>query len=82
MMKNISHTCGTVILFLLCALSFAWSSVALFAGQPPVRTESVSKTTETMLSDSGLETRSYPMEKGEPAQVFLPKFDDSGFRDR
>src|SRR5664279_193200 len=79
-MKNISRNRKTIIFFLLCALSFAWSSIARSAGQPPVKTESISKTTETMLSNSDWKLGSFPMEKGEPEQVFLPKFDDSGFR--
>src|ERR1035438_3600108 len=80
MMKCISRKRGTIIFFLLCALSFAWSSFAHSAGQPPAKSESISKTTETMLSDSDWKLGSFSMEKGEPAQAFLPKFDDSGFR--
>ena len=79
-MKNISHTHRTIIFFLLCALSFAWSSFARSAGKSPAKTQSISKTTETLLSDSDWKLGSYPLEKGEPAQVFLPKFDDNGFR--
>jgi hypothetical protein len=40
----------------------------------------IAQSTETLLSGSDWKLGSFPMDKGELQEVFLPKFDDSGFR--
>jgi hypothetical protein len=40
----------------------------------------ITKSTETLLSGPDWKLGSFPMEKGEPQEVFLPKFDDSDFK--
>src|ERR1017187_2265925 len=69
--------------FILCftwIMLLAWRSTALSATDAAKNTVAIHKTTETLLSDSSWKLGSFPMDKGEPQQAFLPKFDDSGFR--
>ena len=79
-MKNLIRQLGALIPFLIWTILFVWSSCSLSAAQPVDKTATIQKTTEAMLSGSDWKLGSFPMEKGEPHEVFLPKFNDSGFR--
>ena len=79
-MKNIIRQRGAYFLFLIWTVLLAWDSARLSAAQSADKIAALRKTTETMLSGSDWRLGSFPMDKGEPQGVFLPKFDDSGFR--
>ena len=79
-MNNFIRQFGAFILFLTGFMLFSGSSASLSAAQPADGIAAIRKTSETMLSGSDWKLGSFPMEKGEPQEVFLPKFDDSSFR--
>lgn len=79
-MEDITGKRSRFILLLISTILFAWSSVARSAAQTQPKIKPISETTERLLSDSNWKLGSFPMDKGESQEVFLPKFDDSGFR--
>ncbi len=72
------HRC--FILLFICTLAVICFAPIRSIAQSAEKIVSISTTTETLLSGSDWKLGSYPMDKGEPQEVYLPKFDDSGFR--
>jgi beta-mannosidase len=67
-------------MFVLCGMLLP---AAILPGSARAQLKSsrvtITKTTETLLSGPDWKLGSFPMDRGEGQEVFLPKFDDSGF---